>query len=263
MFLFDLEPVESVPLLPHNRALKYGDGVFETMYINQNRIRYLEDHMKRLAGGLAFLFIKPPTFVQQPHLLQEAISGLLKQASLDKQAAGVRLTVFRKSGGKYTPATHECHTIIEAYQATAATGQATKTDLCQTVVLQANSPDTVHKTCNAIPYIRAAIERQQRQLDEIIITNTKNDVAECGAGNFFWQKDDRLFTPPLTAGCIAGVRRLNIIKQAREAGLTVREKSLAAQTIKQHLFQPDYAFSTNAAKLTGLWAYGVPAWIER
>ena len=47
--------------LPHSRASQYGEGVFETMRVNQaGKIVLLETHMQRLRRGLHALSLQAP-----------------------------------------------------------------------------------------------------------------------------------------------------------------------------------------------------------
>ena len=67
--------------------------------------------------------------------------------------------------------------------------------------------------------MRAAHERQQRGLDEIILCDAAGHIAEAGAAAIFWVKDEVLLTPALASGCVAGVRRAQVLRAAQAAGV--------------------------------------------
>ena len=85
------------------------------------------------------------------------------------------------------------------------------------------SPLSFCKGPQAWLYVRAAHERQQRGLDEIILCDAAGHVAESGAAALFWLKDNMLYTPALASGCVAGVRRAEVLRRARGLGLHCEE----------------------------------------
>jgi branched-chain amino acid aminotransferase len=93
--------------------------------------------------------------------------------------------------------------------------------------------------------MRAAHERQQRGLDEIILCDAAGHVAEAGAAAIFWLKDGVLFTPSLASGCVAGVRRAQVLRAARAAGIECREGLFP----KEALRAADGAFTANVAAI--------------
>ena len=103
--------------------------------------------------------------------------------------------------------------------------------------------------------MRAAHERQQRGLDEIILCDAAGHVAEAGAAAIFWLKDDVLFTPALETGCVAGVRRAQVLRAARAAGVECREGIFS----KEMLLAADAAFTANVAAVRTILGLGATA----
>jgi branched-subunit amino acid aminotransferase/4-amino-4-deoxychorismate lyase len=101
------ETMVSLPL--QNRAFQYGDGLFETMRFQEGRILFLEDHLQRLSTGLEVLQMKLPADFTM-HYVAEAIAQLVEVNQLSK--ARIRLQVWRKSGGLYTPSQKEAEFYI-------------------------------------------------------------------------------------------------------------------------------------------------------
>jgi branched-chain amino acid aminotransferase len=86
-------------------------------------------------------------------------------------------------------------------------------------------------------------EAQEQGYDEVLLLNERGEVAECTAANIFWVKDGRIFTPPLSSGCLEGVTRSVLLEIAPEAGYPAEERVL----YPKNLFGADEVFisSTN------------------
>ncbi|MDQ2795347.1 MAG: aminotransferase class IV, partial [Bacteroidota bacterium] len=68
-------------------------------------------------------------------------------------------------------------------------------------------------------------------------------VAETGAAAIFWVKNEGLFTPALESGCVAGVRRAQVLRAARAAGMACREGLFG----RDELLRADSVFTANVA----------------
>ena len=67
-------------------------------------------------------------------------------------------------------------------------------------------------------------------------------IFEASRANIFWIKDKVLYTPPLSSGCLNGITRQQVIKQARKLRIPVKEKNLTPEILKKS----DAAFLTNS-----------------
>src|SRR5688572_27386045 len=87
----------------NNRAFRYGDSIFETIRICNNKIMFLRDHITRLKLGMTVLRMNLPAELNTENI-QEFIGQLVKHNSHAPHVR-IRLTVFRNEGGFYTPDT--------------------------------------------------------------------------------------------------------------------------------------------------------------
>ena len=70
-------------------------------------------------------------------------------------------------------------------------------------------------------------ERAHEQgLDEVILLNERSEVAECTSANIFCVHGRKVSTPPLNAGCLAGVTRSVLLEEIQVPGIEVRERIL-------------------------------------
>jgi branched-chain amino acid aminotransferase len=80
-------------------------------------------------------------------------------------------------------------------------------------------PVLAKATANYANSVLARIEAINQGYDEAVLLNSYGRVAEASAENVFIVKDDRLITPPLTAGALRGITRDSILTLARDIGL--------------------------------------------
>jgi branched-chain amino acid aminotransferase len=93
----------------------------------------------------------------------------------------------------------------------------------------------------------AKLEARQRGAAEAIVLDAFGHVSEGTGQNLFLVRDGALFTPPLSAGILAGITRDSVIRIARDLGYEVREENLP----REMLHTCDEAFFTGtAAELT-------------
>ena len=225
-----------------NRGLAFGDGFFETLIFTAGRLRLAADHLARMQQAATALYLTLPEALATAEAL-EATLGRLSQANA-LPAARLRLQLWRAGGGRYTPTTDTTDWLAtaEAFEATdSVIGRADFALETHSI----HSPLSFCKGPQAWLYVRAAHERQQRGLDEIILCDAAGHVAEAGAAAIFWVKDNVLFTPALESGCVAGVRRAQVLRAARAAGVECRDGLYQ----KNELLAADSVFTANVAAL--------------
>ena len=88
----------------HNRAFAYGDAVTDVSKYSYQQLLFWEEHYLRLMAGMRILRMDIPMVFSMEYL-EEEILTLIKANSLENNPVRVRITVFRKDGGKYTPIT--------------------------------------------------------------------------------------------------------------------------------------------------------------
>jgi branched-chain amino acid aminotransferase len=107
----------------------------------------------------------------------------------------------------------------------------------------AASPMAGVKTISWLTNVWAVAEANREGFDEVIMLNERGEVAECTAANIFIVKGGKIFTPPLSSGCLEGVTRGTLIEIAPQGGTSVTEKTLSLED----LYSADEVFisSTN------------------
>jgi len=192
-----------------DRGFQYGDGIFETIVCEGQTILFLDLHWERLTKGIKVLNLLLPEWLRLEYLE----SAILKLAKLERLvSARVKVLVWRRKGGLYTPSENTAHVLIMALPHRPPR-QILETAGFSKKVRLAHSPTSPFKTLSSMPYVLAGIEKKERNLDELILLDQDEHLSECTAANLFWIKNNRLFTPSLQTGCIEGIRRRNIIER--------------------------------------------------
>jgi branched-chain amino acid aminotransferase/4-amino-4-deoxychorismate lyase len=228
----------SIMSLSGNRGFCYGDGMFETFAIHQGKIRLLGYHLDRLKNGLDILKLHPPD--NFPASIKSFFDLLIRENTITGKARG-RVYVWRSKGGLFTPEKQTSEYLITVEPSDFhSTRVCENAGICKSVTNYL-SPFSSIKTLSALKYVLAGIEKKDRGLDEIILTDADGHISECLSSNMFIVKDQTFFTPPLSTGCIEGIMRRWIIETLSGSGVEVQEKLFDVQT----LLDADHIFSSN------------------
>ncbi|MDC0389758.1 aminotransferase class IV [Flavobacteriaceae bacterium] len=196
-----------------NRAFLYGDSVFETIKVVNNKIMFWEEHYLRLMSSMRILRIKISSIYTPDFFENQIIKTII---NLDKSFSGrVRLSVFRDGKGYYMPEINEPIFIIAANKISEKffkinTGSY-KIDLYKDFKVQSDLLSNL-KTNNKVLNVIASIYAKDNGLDNCILLNEKKQVAEFINGNIFIVNDNVIKTPPISTGCLNGIMRNKIIE---------------------------------------------------
>lgn len=234
---------EELLLSAYNRSFLYGDGVFETLKIVNNKILFFEDHYFRLLASMRIIRMQiPMSFTLE--FLEEQVLTLVNRQNI-QDAARVRLTVFRNDGGYYTPADNKVSFVITAsalpVKSYTVNEAAFEVDLYKDFVVPKQLLSTL-KTNNKLTQITASIFAQENGLDTCLLINDDKNVIEAANGNLFMVLNGQLITPPITEGCLNGVMRKQILRLSKELqSIEILEKAISPFDLQK----ADELFVTN------------------
>lgn len=226
-----------------NRSFLYGDGVFETLKVVDNKILFLEDHYFRLLASMRIIRMQIPMSFTLEYLENQILTLVNRQDIQD--SARVRLTVFRNEGGFYSPEDNSVSFVIKAdalqQKWYSIDNKFFEVDLYKDFVVTKQLLSTL-KTNNKIIQITASIFAQENQLDSCLLINEDKNVIEATNGNLFMLLNNQLITPPISEGCLNGIMRKQILKLAEELeGIEVVEKVISPFDLQK----ADELFVTN------------------
>lgn len=231
-----------------NRSFLYGDGVFETLKVVNNKILFFEDHYFRLMASMRIIRMQIPMSFTLEFLEEEILK--LAAANSIQDSARIRFTVFRNDGGFYLPTDNSVSYIIQAtaieQQQYSFAKDSFEVDLYKDFVVPKQLLSTL-KTANKITHVTASIFAKENQLDTTLLINEDKNVIEASNGNIFMLMDNKLITPPISEGCLNGIMRKQIIALAKTIdSVAVVEKPISPFDLQK----ADELFVTNV--ITGI-----------
>jgi len=231
---------KNVKLSSENRGFKYGDAIFETIKVSHQKVIFWEDHYFRLMASMRMMRMKIPMEFTLEFLEQE----ILKTVAVQEQSSSyrVRLNVYRKDGGLYTPKTNEIAYLIDVKPNTYQTKETYSVDVFKDFYSYSGLLSTI-KTNNRMVNTLASIYAKENDLDNCVLINEKKGVVEVANANIFILKGTVVKTPALTEGCIKGVVRGKVIEIiSKNNEYTLEEAAISPFEIQK----ADEVFITNA-----------------
>jgi len=233
-------------ILTQNRAFLYGDAVFETVKIINNKILFLEDHYFRLMSSMRVIRMEIPMNFTMEYF-EEQILSLIKinEFSVSSRA---RITVYRNDGGYYLPKNNNVSFLIHAVTLEnthySIEEKEYEVDLYKDFYVTKQLLSSI-KTANKLINITGSIYADENGLDNCILLNESKNVVEALQGNIFMLLGNRLITPPVSEGCLNGVMRKQILGLAKKIeNLEVVEETVSPFDLQK----ADELFITNVIK---------------
>ncbi|MDP5231000.1 MAG: aminotransferase class IV [Cellulophaga sp.] len=232
-------------LLSENRGFKYGDALFETIRVVNNKIYFWEDHYLRLMASMRILRMQIPMSFTMEYL-EEQLLDTIAVNSLQNNAVRVRLTVYRNEGGLYCPETNEVSFVIEVKPLDVnfftLNNDEYEVELFKDFYVNADMLSTL-KTNNKIINVVGSIFAKENKYANCLLLNQQKMVVEALNGNLFLVVGKTIKTPPKSDGCLNGILRkklIEIISKLEE--YTLEETSISPFELQK----ADELFITNA-----------------
>jgi branched-chain amino acid aminotransferase len=215
----------------NDHGLLVGDGVFESLRVEGGVVFALERHLRRLQRGAGVIGLDVDVDFVRAGIAAVVGNGLADPGRL-------RVTVTSGSGplGSVRGAGPALVTVIGA-------PLAASRPVADVVVVDwprnERSPLAGVKSTSYVENVLALDIARDRGADEAVFANTSGGLCEGAGSNVFVAIEGRLVTPPLSAGCLAGVTREIVCEIVDVIELPIRIDALAAA---------DEAFLTSAAR---------------
>lgn len=238
-------PEDSKLFSVDSRALRYGDGLFETMLYQGGEIRFLHLHVDRLQRGMQKLQLEQSSMFDA-YFIKKITDDLIRKNNMLGQRVRVRLIVFREGGGIYTPVTNKSAFILQVHKLETEVRDK-KVGLIVDLFTEVKKPYSdlsALKTNNALVYVLAGNFKRKFDYDDVFILNQEGFLCEALTSNIFVYFDKVLYTPALNQGCVEGIMRKVVMDMAADEGIPVVEAQINPEIMKK----ADELFCTNAVQ---------------
>lgn len=232
-----------------NRAIAYGDALFETIRVVGGEILFWEDHYFRLMSSMRILRMEIPMNFTLEFLEKEIMATIQSNGLTLDTSVRVKFTVYRNSDGLYTPITNDIGYFIQVKRLENSKFKLNDinqapyiVDLFKDHYVNSGLLSNL-KSTNRIINTLAGIFAKENAYQNLLLLNQDKKVIEAINGNLFIVKGDKIFTPPLSDGCINGVFRKQLIDVIKKkTDFEVEEKSISPFELQKS----DEIFITNA-----------------
>lgn len=207
---------QSAAISPFDHGLLTGDGVFETLVARKGEPFAHTRHYQRLHRSADRMGLETP----EADVILEAMRDVLRVNELD--LARIRVTVTGGQGPLGSARGHDGQTLLVAASPVPNQPEAAK---LFTVPFPRNERGALAgiKTTSYGENVVALHLAKKQGGDEAIFGNLAGNLCEGTGTNIFIVREGQLITPPLEAGCLAGVTRGIVIDLCKKIGVDIQE----------------------------------------
>lgn len=229
-----LTDAEKPVITADNRSFRYGDGCFETMKAINGKIIHANEHFERFFASLELLEFDRPNYLTAAYLT-EHISKLLLQNGHGK-CARIRLTLFRGNGGLYDAENHFPNYLIQTWNLNTSNNKLNENGLVIDVYKDARKvcDHFSHvKSNNYLSYAMAALWAKKNHLNDALLLNPYDAIADSTIANIFIVHNGTIKTPAISEGCVNGIMKNYLLQCLRKENIPVEETSLTIEDVLQ------------------------------
>ena len=209
-------PTEEISVPLGDRALYFGDGIYDAAIGRNGKIFLLDEHLDRLLGNAPKLSI-PVSFSRAE--LADILLETVKRSGLDCYFVYFQLS---RNGAKRN---HIANTSYGANLLVTVTEQPLPTEgaRLKLVTFEDKRFEYCHiKTLNLLPAVLASTYASESGCDEAVL-HRGDIVTECAHSNVSILKGGRLITHPEDDHILPGITRRHLITACKKLGIPVIE----------------------------------------
>jgi branched-chain amino acid aminotransferase len=200
----------------HDRGLLLGDGVFDTLRVENGQAFFALQHLTRLQHAAQVLQL--PCVTTMAHIMQAAQQ--LGQGTL-------RLNISRGMAprGLLPPPQPQAQTWLLGYNTLPARNVSLDMASLSTIRRNDTSPLSGIKSLCQLEQVLALQQAIGQGADEALLANTRGFLTCASAGNIIYTLHGHggLFTPPLHDGVLAGITRARLLPYLIEKSLHMND----------------------------------------
>ena len=204
-------PADDIKINAISSASLYGKGVFTTLAIYKQKPFLWKKHWRRLNDNAEKLGIDLSKFDEQK--VFNSLNELIEQNKVRNSRC--RITLFDESSSKIWQSSDKNKTSLLIQTAASHKIKQNISITLSSFLINSKSPLAGVKSCNYLENILALEDAKKAGFDEAIRINERNEVVSGCLANIFWIEldKDKIFTPSLETGCLAGTTREFILEK--------------------------------------------------
>jgi branched-chain amino acid aminotransferase len=208
-------------LSPGQVGLLSGWGVFSTLHVSAGVLFAWERHWARMKKDAALMRVP---LSADPNQVQRRLLELV--GANQAYDSTLRVAVVRNGGSMWEgPSNGRASDLI----ALTADLKEWGTGVKLSYVPQARHAANMFAGTKILSWamnLTWVEEAHEKGFDEVILLNERGEVSECTSANVFIAQGDKVWTPPLSSGCLPGVTRDILLHDIHVPGYDVAEKTL-------------------------------------
>ena len=210
----------------NDRGLNYGDGIFETIFIYNNKPQLLTAHINRWHKSAAILGMELPP---KKDALEKIITEIISKKLLENGTGALRVNWSRGSNnnrGITIDSDNKCRFWAELTSLEPSFKIITALISSQER-RNANSLVSQCKSFNYLQSIQAQRLARKEGFDEALLLSTSGEMCCSSTANIIVKRKGKLLTPRIASGCLPGIMREQALKKklVEEAELSMHPES--------------------------------------
>ncbi len=224
-------PEEQATVSVFDRGFVYGDGLFETIWVQDRRPFRWSQHLERLERGADFLGIRVP---YSPKDLRRHAATLLEQNQMNDALLRVNLTRGVGPRGYSLKGADSPFLVMTLHPATQIDpANPPRWQLATSSHrLPTTDPLSSFKTSHKLLQILARAEAEAAGADEALLLNTNGEIAETASANIFWVYRETIYATPSGRGALPGVTRAVVLEICQALGLPTHKKVIKPEAFR-------------------------------
>ncbi len=238
-------PADEAKISIFDRAVTFGDAVYEVAGVLDGRLVDFEHHMQRYANSLRQLAIESPLSDSE---IRAAFRQLVERNDLDEGLVYLQVTRGEAERDFVWPDDITPNVFIFTQ-----VKSSSENDAAERGVALASAPDIRWarrdiKSVNLLGQVLAKRLAHDAGAYEALMIDSDGFVTECGSTSFFIVRDELVLTRPLNRDILPGVTRRAVVELCARHGLRLVEGRFAL----------DDALDADEAFISGASSYVLP-----
>lgn len=231
-------PIDEVRIPLTDRAIFFGDGIYEALLAKNGKAHFLREHIDRFYRNLYFMGID---FDMSPARLSALVNEAIRLSGEDIAFVYFQVSKFSEVRVHACPKTDRYNLLVTV----------TKQNLPSKNrrIKLVTHPDLRYqycniKTLNLLPSVIASEYAERKGAEEAVLCRGET-VTECAHSNISIIKDGILYTHPNCNLILPGIARDALLRECKRLDIPICEQAFT----KENLYEADAALVTSSTKI--------------